>query len=96
MKKNTIKLNESQLRNIVAESVKKVLKEAYGEKVEPDRETIEKVAELIDFLNNNKRGYRIEENRSVEELRKILVKWLYKYCPWAEESAGEMPSYINN
>ena len=29
MKKNTIKLNENQLRNIVAESVKKVLKEDY-------------------------------------------------------------------
>lgn len=30
MKKNTIKLNESQLRSIVAESVKKVLSELYG------------------------------------------------------------------
>ena len=29
MKKNTIKLNEKQLRNIVAESVKKALKEGY-------------------------------------------------------------------
>lgn len=29
MKKNTIKLNENQLRNIVAGSVKKVLKEDY-------------------------------------------------------------------
>lgn len=31
MKKNTIKLNEKQLRNIVAESVKKVLKEGIGD-----------------------------------------------------------------
>lgn len=30
MKKNTVKLNESQLRQIVAESVKKVLSELYG------------------------------------------------------------------
>ena len=30
MNKNTLKLNESQLRNIVAESVKKVLSELYG------------------------------------------------------------------
>ena len=30
MNKNTRKLNESQLRNIVAESVKKVLSELYG------------------------------------------------------------------
>ena len=30
MNKNTLKLNESQLRNIVAESVKKALSELYG------------------------------------------------------------------
>ena len=30
MKKQTIKLNESQLRNIIKESVKKVLNEEYG------------------------------------------------------------------
>jgi hypothetical protein len=30
MKKNTVKLNEAQLRNIIAESVKKVLSELYG------------------------------------------------------------------
>ena len=36
MKKNTIKLNENQLCNIVAESVKKVLKEYYPDKAERD------------------------------------------------------------
>ena len=32
-RQNTVKLNESQLRKIVAESVKKVLKESFGEQV---------------------------------------------------------------
>lgn len=37
MKKNTVRLNESQLKKIVAESVKKVLKEAEWENgVNPD------------------------------------------------------------
>ncbi len=31
MKKQTIKLNESQLRNIIKESVKKIIKEGFGD-----------------------------------------------------------------
>ena len=31
MKKNTIKLTESELKRVIAESVKKVLRESYGE-----------------------------------------------------------------
>ena len=93
MKKNTVRLTESQLKKVIAESVKKVLKEM-PVKNQPDRETIEKASELIDFLNNNKRGYHIEENHSVEELYNVLIKWLYKYCPWAKESAGEYSSAL--
>ena len=147
--KQSIKINEAQLRKVVAESVKKVLSERYLEpgtadyetdKIakelkrfypqyedfvdeyvyggyyepysrggnvaegfrefvkskqgkpknnQPDRETIEKVAELIDFLGNNKRGYNVEENRSIEELHDILTNWFYTY-----NQQGEMNSAI--
>lgn len=56
---------------------------------QPDRETIDKVAELIDFLDNNKRGYHVEENRSIEELHDILTNWFYTY-----NQQGEMNSAI--
>lgn len=39
MKKNTIKLNEQQLRNVIAESVKKVLNEVYGGYFNPNERT---------------------------------------------------------
>lgn len=56
---------------------------------QPDRETIDKVAELIDFLDNNKRGYHVEENHSIEELHDILINWFYTYS-----QQGEMNSAI--
>lgn len=56
---------------------------------QPDRETIERVAELIDFLDNSKRGYHVEENHSIEELHDILTNWFYTYT-----QQGEMNSAI--
>lgn len=56
---------------------------------QPDRETIERVAELIDFLDNSKRGYHVEENHSIEELHDILTNWFYTY-----NQQGEMNSAI--
>ena len=50
MKKNTIKLNESQLRQIVAESVKKVLKES-SEEWGFKEETIDAIREAYNALN---------------------------------------------
>ena len=40
MKKNTVKINESQLRNLIAENVKKVLKEYYEEPIYGDYFTV--------------------------------------------------------
>ena len=56
MKKNIIKLNESQLRKIVAESVKKVLKEGY------DYNGWNKRIE-------NKRKMILVQNKSIKQLR---------------------------
>lgn len=47
MKKNVVKLNESQLKKIVAESVKKVLKEGN----EAESELFTKICELDGLLN---------------------------------------------
>jgi len=92
-----IKVSEAQLRNMIAESVKKVLKENGGmpyekiptndeyyesiSNVEPDRETVMKVSELINYIDSNKRGYHIEPNRSIEVLSDFLKNWLYQYYP---------------
>ena len=47
MKTNTVKLSEAQLRKIVAESVKKVLKEGN----EAERELLTKICELHNLLD---------------------------------------------
>ena len=53
MKKNTVKLNESQLRKIIAESVKKVLKEDYdGNYIQLIKEEMHRLYELEQKVPN--------------------------------------------
>lgn len=51
MKKNTVKINEGQLKKIVAESVKKVLKESEFNKTKT-QELAEVIGEKIDDITN--------------------------------------------
>lgn len=53
--KNTVKLNESQLRNLIAESVKRVLKEELsGGVIDEKLEAMEQILNsIIDALNLN-------------------------------------------
>lgn len=56
MKKNTIKLNESQLRKIVAESVKKVLNEHIWKSAQTFKElqkALDKVTAILSKFSNN-------------------------------------------
>ena len=53
MKKNTIKINEAQLRNIIAESVKTVLKED----IEKNNELISTLENTIIVLENEIKNY---------------------------------------
>lgn len=50
MEKNIVKLNEAQLKKIIAESVKKVLKES-SEKWGLEEETIDAIREAYNALN---------------------------------------------
>lgn len=76
MKKNTIKLNESQLRQIVAESVKKVLKEGtYATHYEPIKRTYKTVAELYNMwssVRNDNGMYTDEGQRIMSALFNVL------------------------
>ncbi len=54
MKKNVVKLNESQLRKIVAESVKKMLKEEYdGNYLQLIKEEMHRLYELEQKVPNH-------------------------------------------
>ena len=64
MKKNVIKINESQLKKIVAESVKKVLKEDYADKLinmnDDDFDFESCLEEITTFVENLEKEYRPE------------------------------------
>jgi len=78
--RNTIKLNESQLRKIVAESVKKAMREAMETTSE---NTLVKVKELYDYLYDVQ-----EESEETRELYDYISNWLNGQYP------GEMNSAI--
>ncbi len=87
MKKNVIKLNENTLRQIVAESVKKVLKEGKG-----------KFTDLYNDSNTpNPYGYKIEElERRYSDLQaelSSLKKDIEKYTDW---NWGAFCDYAND
>ena len=65
MKKNTVKLNEAQLRNIIAESVKKVIKEYH-----PD-----KAAQKADIMAFQERQHEMF-NVKVEQFKKELSAFI--------------------
>lgn len=71
VKKNKIKLGESQLRKIVAESVKKVLKEGY---YDPDfrgpNDTDRLAGDILDFIDKNIEKYQ-NANR-YEAVKQVL------------------------
>lgn len=71
MKKNTIRLNENTLKQIVAESVKKVLKEGY---YDPDfrgpNDTDRLAGDILDFIDKNKEKYQ-NANR-YEAVKQVL------------------------
>ena len=82
MKKNTIKLNEAQLRKVVAESVKKVLNETW-EPMRPSENTLAKAKELYDYLYDAQ-----EESDATRALYKMISDWLNEQYP------GEMNAAI--
>lgn len=76
MKKNVVKINENTLRQIVAKSVKKVLKEGtYATHYEPIRRTYKTVADLYNMWGNvrNDAGmYTDEAQRIMSALYNVL------------------------
>lgn len=91
--KNTIKLNEAQLRNLVAESVKRVLRESskeglpsqnvYRQYATPSETTLRQVYYLYDYLYD-----ACEESDATRELYDMITGWMNK------QSMGEMDSAI--
>ena len=80
MKKSVVKLNESQLNKIVAESVKKILSETWAR---PSEDTLMKVKELYDYL------YGVQdESEATSALYKMISDWLNEQYP------GEMNAAI--
>jgi len=77
---NTVKLSENTLRQIVAESVKKILSETWAR---PSEDTLMKVKELYDYLYNVQ-----EESDATSALYKMIADWLNK------QYQGEMNSAI--
>lgn len=77
MKKNTIKLNENQLRNIVAESVKKVLKEEMsGGVIDEELEEMERILNsIVDTLNLNEYALNgingLDKERAISGIKSI-------------------------
>ena len=83
--KNTVKLNEAQLKKIVAESVKKMLKEVKGN--EAERVLFPKICELHRLLDSleyrNPLGLENLHLKSIsEELRPILQKAIMIIKPY--------------
>ena len=72
MKKNTVKLNESQLKKIVAESVKNILKEYY-----PDREMNDYQIELLHKRQRERE--EMEISKCMSELKPIFDNIEDKY-----------------
>lgn len=64
MKKNKIRLTESQLHNIIKDSVKKVLRE--GKNVNPKVQ--QKIKELMSQVNNSNTMYEILEETPADGL----------------------------
>lgn len=72
MKKNTVKLNESQLRKIVAESVKKVLKENNAYEALTNK-GVQLAGDLLQYLKDlENAGYAEEE----PEMFKKLIQYV--------------------
>lgn len=67
MKKNVVKINENALRQIVAESVKKVLKEGYSreqmERYEKAYNLIEEIEECLSVCHIQNIGNRYNQAR---------------------------------
>ena len=77
MKKNTIKLNENALRKIVADSVKKVLKEEYEERFNSflgDENYMETIKNCIAGMNNTIAAMEDEGNKKSYEAVNYLVR----------------------
>lgn len=64
MKKNTIKLNEGQLRNLIAESVKRVLNEYYGNTKQINLDETDGISDDELFDNGNANYYFTTEEPS--------------------------------
>lgn len=70
--KNTIKLSESQLRNMIAKSVKKILKEGFisSPTFYEMEKTLNKVQEILSKFVEN-----IDPKQSEEFMKKIGKEW---------------------
>jgi len=86
MKKNVQRINESQLRAIVAESVKKVLKESHSMELEAALQDICRASSLI----RNKTEYTQEEDYEPDyEIGYNDAAYLHKWASEIEEQASE-------
>ena len=79
-RKGVAKVNESQLRSIIAESVKRVLSESFAR---PSEGTLMKAKELYDYLYDVQ-----DESDATSALYKMISDWLN------EQYTGEMNAAI--
>jgi hypothetical protein len=83
MKKQTIKLNESQLRNIIKESIKNTLNEGIGGRVYDNLEQAHKLladvisSKLIAFTSPSPSSTELELKKTTIEAARLIDKALY-------------------
>lgn len=79
MTKNTIKLNESALRKIVAESVKKVLNEGYNQQIVDDAiQALFDIERKVDLANQQLGFNPNEGDRNVAKLIGQISQCIYR------------------
>lgn len=72
MKKNVVKINENTLRQIVAESVKKVLKEGYNQQIVD--EAIQAIFSIEDVVDKAKTQVGFNPNEGNREVAQLIMQ----------------------
>jgi ribosomal protein S20 len=72
MKKNTVKINENALKQIVAESVKKVLKEGYNQQTVDD--AIQALFSIENIVDKAKTQVGFNPNEGDREVAKLITQ----------------------
>ena len=93
MKKNTVKLNESQLKKIVAESVKRVLNEGYPFDINQYESVVQEAYNRIEEANNLIQK-AMELTASKEDPHRSCGTYHFDFLDKADKALGTVKSNL--